>query len=175
MLKLHLLSLLALLLTACGTSTPTPSPTPPPVPDTPTHIPLPQASPTLTQPAVASTLLDDFEASQTSWTAGTDAFFTDSSAASLALTPQHATHGKQALQLTFEQNDKPKAIFFLDTQLDLSQAHYLQFDLFNPGSLSSVGIAMLTGPDKVWVEIRRVQNWGRKTGHLILRSHRFHL
>jgi hypothetical protein len=96
--------------------------------------------------------LDDFEAPTTAWTAGTEAFFPDSSATRLALTGEHASQGKQALQLNFDLNDKPKAIFFIDAPFDLSQAHFLQFDLYNPGSLVRVGIAFQTGADKVWYE-----------------------
>ncbi len=147
---------------ACGVTNPTrsiqptiqviiASPTPLPS-NTPVPLPTETLILTTTQAAAASVILDGFEASQTAWTAGTEAFFPDSSATSLALTGEHATQGKQALQLNFELNDKPKAIFFIDQPFDLSQAHYLQFDLYNPGSLASVGIAFQTGPDKIWYE-----------------------
>jgi hypothetical protein len=140
-----------LLLTACGSAA---------VPATPTSIPTiastetPQPTETPVPPTITPTIvsLDNFEAATTNWVAGTEAFFSDSSAVSLALTGEHASSGKQALQLNFDQNDKPKAIFFLDALLDLSQGRYLKFDIFNPGRLSTIGIAMLSGPDKVWYE-----------------------
>ena len=142
---------------ACGVSNPTPS-VPPTITvssasptnrpnDTP--VPLPSATPTQ---VAASVILDDFEAAQTAWAAGTEAFFTDSSATGLSLTGEHASQGNQALQLNFELNDKPKAIFFIDQSFDLSQAHYLQLDVYNPGSLASLGVAFQTGPEKVWYE-----------------------
>jgi hypothetical protein len=53
------------------------------------------------------------------------------------------------LQLDFEKNDKPKAIYYLDGQLDFSQARILRFDFFNPGTVSGVGISVTTGPDAV--------------------------
>lgn len=140
------LILLALLLfTACGTATPTPvqSTMPPPA----TNTPLPAATTVL-----VSTSLDDFEAPETAWNAGTVADFTDSSALSVALASGHASQGKQALQLNFEQNDKPKAIFFLDKQLDLSRASSLEFDIYNPGTVGGVGIALTTGAESVWYE-----------------------
>ncbi len=170
--RLFLLFIL-LLVSACRTAKP--APTLPPAAtasSTPTELPTPTESPTLivlpteteTPPPPAATEvifpIDDFEAPTTAWIAGTEAYFADSSATSLALTGKHATQGKQALQLNFEMNDKPKAIFFLDKQLDLSQGRYLKFDLFDPGTLTlynpatlaSAGIAVLTGADKVWYE-----------------------
>lgn len=144
------------LITACGTAQPAQTLPPPTITIASTPTELPTSIPTNTPVPPAATAvvipIDDFEASETPWTAGTNTYFTDSSATSLALTGEHVPQGKQALQLNFDMNDKPKAIFFLDKQLDLSQARYLQFDLFNPGSLASVGIAMLTGADKVWFE-----------------------
>jgi hypothetical protein len=140
--------LLALILvTACGTTTPSPSQPPAP------QIPPPtEAQPATPTPVPVSISIDDFEAPETAWKAGTAADFTDSSAISIALTSEHAMQGKQALQLNFEQNDKPKAIFFLDQQLDLSQARFLEFDIYNPGAVGGVGIALTTGADSVWVE-----------------------
>jgi hypothetical protein len=146
------------LVSACGTSTPGPTVTLPvsAIPSTPTELPTVAAVPTETSVPTSVTvitlLIDDFEASETAWKAGSEPDFSDSSATDLALTGEHATQGKQALQLNFEQNDRPKAIFFLDKSLDLSQAHFLQFDLFNPGSLGGVGFALTTGTDKVWYE-----------------------
>jgi hypothetical protein len=148
------LILLALILvTACGTVTPVPAqPTIPPqptatLPPPPTNTPLPAATTVL-----VSTSLDDFEAPETAWNAGTVADFTDSSALSVALASGHASQGKQALQLNFEQNDKPKAIFFLDKQLDLSLARSLELDIYNPGTVGRVGIALTTGAESVWYE-----------------------
>lgn len=154
----RLFILLALILVnACGASQPNPKSTsssaaaptstePPtvPVPPTQTSVPTPAAS--------TVTKIDDFETSDTPWIAGTEAYFTDSSALSLALTSEHASQGKQALQLNFEKNDTPKAIFFLDKPLDLSHARSLQFDIYNPGNLAGVGIALTTGTDKIWYE-----------------------
>jgi hypothetical protein len=156
----RLLILLALILvSACGTGTAQPTQTLAPTAaasSTPTESPTVPAPPTQTSvptSAVATvTTIDDFEASDTAWKAGTVPDYTDSSALSVALTSEHASQGKQALQLNFEQNDKPKAIFFLDQQLDLSQASILQFDIYNPGTVSGVGIAMTTGVDSVWYE-----------------------
>jgi hypothetical protein len=150
--------LLALfLLGACGTSTPSPtlSPATTTAPPTPTEPPTePVYTETRTPTSVPATLsvIDDFEASATTWLAGTADYFNDSSATNLALTSENVSQGKQALQLNFESNDLPKAIFFLDKPLDLSQGRYLKFDVYNPGSLGSLGIAMITGPDQVWVE-----------------------
>jgi hypothetical protein len=97
-------------------------------------------------------LIDDFEAAETTWQAGTEPMFFDSSSVRVALTTEHASQGKQALQLDFEKNDKPKAIFYLDGQFDFSQARTLRFDFFNPGTVSGVGISVTTGPDAVWHE-----------------------
>lgn len=147
-----------ILVSACGTSNPARTLPPPATGVVPTLTAVPTTTPfptgtSVPTPAVSTvTLIDDFESSETAWKAGTLPDFTDSSSVSLALTSDHATEGKQALQLNFEQSDLPKAIFFLDKPLDLSQAHFLQFDLFNPGSLAGVGIAMTTGEDKVWYE-----------------------
>jgi hypothetical protein len=142
------LILLALILvTACGTATSTPPQPTATQPPPPTNTPLPAATLVL-----VSTLLDDFEIPDTSWKAGTVADFTDSSALSVALATEHASQGKQALQLNFEQNDKPKAIFFLDKQLDLSRASSLQFDIYNPGTVGGAGIALTTGAESIWYE-----------------------
>ena len=134
--------LVLILFTACGTATPVPAQPPPP-----TETPLPTAI-----TALVSTPLDDFETPETAWKAGTTPDFTDSSALSVALTSEHASQGKQALQLNFEQDDKPKAIFFLNKQLDLGQVRSLQLDVYNPGTVGGVGIAMTTGSDSVWYE-----------------------
>ena len=122
----------------------------------PTEVPTVPVLPTetflSTSASFTAMVIDDFETSETAWIAGIEPDFTDSSAVDLILSGDHASRGKQALQLNFNKNDKPKAIFFLDKPLDLSQAHFLQFDLFNPGSLGGVGIAVTTGADKVWYE-----------------------
>jgi hypothetical protein len=150
--------LLALfLLGACGTSMPSPTLSPatttaPPTPTEPPTQPVYTETRTPTSAPATLTVIDDFEASATTWLAGTADYFNDSSATSLALTGENVSQGKQALQLNFESNDLPKAIFFLDKPLDLSQGRYLEFDVYNPGSLGSLGIAMITGPDQVWVE-----------------------
>ncbi len=158
--KILILSAL-LSLSACGGKVPAATPTTVPtlVPsetatevipptETATTLPTETASPTAKPPK----MLDDFGAPQTKWTAGTAEYFADSSAVSVTPVQEHATSGRGALQLTFEQNDKPKAIFFVDKNFDLSQAHYLQFDAFNDGSAASVGVAFLSGPDKIWTE-----------------------
>ncbi len=147
-----------LLATACTTVEPTRSfssiivitATPgPPATQTTAPTPVPQPSATAT---MQTTSLDDFEAAQTTWKAGIEPEYADSSALDLTLTGENASEGVQALQLNFEQNDKPKAIFYLDGPFDMSQAQSLQLDVFNPGSLSGVGIALTTGTDNVWYE-----------------------
>ncbi len=142
-----------ILASACGTASPAPTQpaasTQPPSAQTsaPTNTPVP------TSTAVpVSISIDDFEALETAWKAGTVADFSDSSAVSVALTSEHVSQGTQALQLNFEQNDKPKAIFFLDQQFDLSQMRYLQFEIYNPGAVGGVGIALTTAADSVWYE-----------------------
>ncbi len=152
-----MLLLALLLLSACSASTPSPTLPPattaaPPTATEPPTQPAPTETVTPTSTPATITVIDDFEAAETAWVAGTVDYFKDSSATSLALTSENVSQGSQALQLNFESNDLPKAIFFLDKPLDLSQGRSLDFSLFNPGSLSSIGIAMLTGPDKVWVE-----------------------
>jgi hypothetical protein len=150
----QLFTLLVLIfLCACRTSTPVPAqpttlaqPTTT-LPPAPTRTILPTAT-----TALVSTMLDDLEASGTDWQAGTTAFFSDSSALAVSLTSAHASQGGQALQLDFEQNDKPKAIFFLDRQLDLSRVRSVQFDIYNPGTVGGVGIALTSGADSVWYE-----------------------
>jgi hypothetical protein len=141
------LSLLILILaTACG-SRPTPlPPTATALPPTATPTPAPSATPSLVLQ------VDDFEAVATDWKAGTGDIFTDSSSVSVALTGEHVSQGKQALQLAFKKTDQPKAIFFLDRPLDLSGGRYLQFDLYDPGMLSGAGIALTTGAGAVWFE-----------------------
>jgi len=142
------LFLSALILTAaCGTTSPSPIQLPVTQPPPPTEPALP--TPTTVPVSIS---IDDFEALETAWKAGTTADFSDSSAVSVALTSEHVSQGTQALQLNYEQNDKPKAIFFLDQQLDLSQTRYLQFEIYNPGAVGGVGIALTTGADSVWYE-----------------------
>jgi hypothetical protein len=142
-----------LLVTGCGTPTPAATPEAGSVVPAASQTPLPSETP---PPGTAippvSILIDDFEAGETAWQAGTEAFFPDSSALSVALNSEQATGGLQALQLNFDKNEKPKAIFFLDREMDMSQAPFLQLDLLNPGSAIDVVVAVTTGPDQVWYE-----------------------
>jgi hypothetical protein len=149
-----LLMLLTLVfVTGCGTSAPAATPEDESIVPAASQTPIPSETPA---PSTAITpisiVIDDFEAGETAWQAGTDAFFPDSSALSVALTSEHASGGQQALQLSFDKNDKPKAIFFLDREMDMSQAPFLQLDLFNPGSAVDVVVALTTGPDQIWYE-----------------------
>ena len=139
--------LVLILVSACGTVAPSqaqPPAMPPPLPTEPAP-----PTPTIVLVSFSS---DDFEGSETAWKAGTVTDFSDSSAVSVALTTEHASQDVQALQLNFDQNDMPKAIFFLDQQLDLSQARFLQLDVYNPGAVDGMGIALTTGADSVWYE-----------------------
>jgi hypothetical protein len=140
--------LMLVFVTGCGIPAPTAAPTPAP---TPTPLPSETPPPASAEPSVY-VMVDDFEAAETAWQAGTEAFFADSSALSVAVTSENASQGVQALQLTFDKNDKPKAIFFLDRELNLSQAPFLQFDIFNPGSAVDVIVALTTGPESTWYE-----------------------
>ncbi len=90
-----------------------PSPTPTALPakiSSPTATPQSAEAPSPT-PAMVM-MIDDFEGAQTAWTVCIDPECTDSSAASVARTTDHASQGKQALQLNFEKNDRPKAVFY---------------------------------------------------------------
>ena len=78
--------------------------------------------------------------------------YADSSATSIKLTNEHVTQGSQALELSFDKSDLPKAIFFILEPMDLSQVHTLKFDLYNPDTASGVAIAFNTGPGLVWHE-----------------------
>jgi hypothetical protein len=125
----------------------------------PAEIPSPTAS---VQPAEAPSptpgmvvRIDDFEGAQTAWTVCVDPECTDSSAVSVALTAEHASQGKQALQLNFEMNDRPKAVFYVQRPMDLSAGRVVRFDLFNPGTVDGVGFALTTGPDSIWYESDR--------------------
>jgi hypothetical protein len=152
--KLRWLALwMALAAAACVPSTPGPAPQDGATGPAASPTPIPSETPTpLPADAPITVLIDDFEAGEAAWQAGTEAFFPDSSAVSLALSPEHASGGLQALQLNFDLTDKPKAIFFLDRELDLSRAPFLQFDLFNPGSAAFAAAAVTTGPEHVWYE-----------------------
>jgi hypothetical protein len=150
-----LILLTLILATACGTSVTVqpspPEPSPTSIPPTLTEIPPTQTAVPTSLPAKVVSL-DDFESTETTWKAGIAPDFTDSSSLSIKLTGDHISQGKQALQLNFKKNDQPKAIFFVDKPFDLSQARFLQFDIFNPGSLASVGFAVTTGTGSVWYE-----------------------
>jgi len=136
------------LITACGRVAPTATPAP-----LATQTAVPTETSTALPPIEEITIMiDDFESGETAWQAGTEPGFADSSALGVGLTAENASQGQQALQLDFEQNDKPKAIFFLDQELDLSQVPFLQFDLYNPGSAAAVVVAVTTGQDQVWYE-----------------------
>ena len=97
-------------------------------------------------------MIDDFEGVQTVWTVCVDPESTDSSALNAALTADHASQGKKALQLNFDKNDRPKAVFYLPKMMDLSTGGAVRFDLFNPGTADGVGFALTTGPDSIWCE-----------------------
>jgi hypothetical protein len=143
--------LLLVLVAGCGRLAPAPTAAPSPEP-----LPSPTLQPTASafvpplEPVTVT--IDDFEAPETDWAAGMEPEYPDSSALGVALTGEHASQGVQALQLSFEKTDKPKAIFYLARQLDLSQTPFLQFDVFNPGAAASLTVAVTTGPDRVWYE-----------------------
>jgi hypothetical protein len=158
--------LIALIL-AAGCAKPTPAAT-----ATPTYSPAPKIQPTATTaPTKASTkaptkaatkvpvsalkvamVIDDFESAKTDWIAGMEPEYGDSSSTSAVMTMDHPFQGTQALQLSFDQNDKPKAIFYVDRELDLSKGAALQFDIYNPGVIDGVGVSFTTGADKIWQE-----------------------
>jgi len=114
--------------------------------------------PRLTASAQTSaSVIDDFEAASTNWQPGLAPTYGDSSAQAVTLTTQNASSGKQALELSFEKNEKPKAVFLLETALDFSAAPILEFDLFNPGTAASVAIALSTGDGWEWHESNLAQ------------------
>ena len=145
--------LLLLIQTACAAATPAPSAT---LQQTPTAPPKPTATLTLvetpTQPAAILPMLDDFETPSTSWIPGLPPGFNESSALSVSLSDQHSTSGAQSLELAFEKNDQPKAIFAYERPLDLSASHFLEFDIFNPGAASGVAVSVSTGETWEWFE-----------------------
>jgi hypothetical protein len=145
--------LVLVIASGCATPAPAATRTPQPTPNPPA-APVASSTPTSAPTATSSVglLVDDFEAAATTWKAGTLDVFTDSSATGIALRAEHAAQGRQALQMDFELNDKPKAIFYIDRALDFSKAHTLRFDLFDPGTVAGVGFAVTTGPDAVWYE-----------------------
>jgi hypothetical protein len=101
-------------------------------------------------------MIDDFEGAQTAWTVCADPECTDSSATVVALTADHASQGKQALQLNFEMNDRPKAVFYVQRPMNLGAGRAVRFDIYNPGTVDGVGFALATGPDSIWYESDRI-------------------
>jgi hypothetical protein len=97
-------------------------------------------------------LIDDFEADETAWTVCIDPECTDSSATGVAPTPGHAAHGIRALALSFEKNDKPKAVFYIEKPMDLSGGRTVRFDIYHEGTIDGVGLAFTTGAGAVWHE-----------------------
>src|SRR5512141_1848191 len=69
--------------------------------------------------AARSAVLDDFEDTSTSWSAGAWPYFNDSSATRATPSTLHATRGSQSLQLSYILGTQPKAIFYLDRELSL--------------------------------------------------------
>jgi hypothetical protein len=147
----QILLLIILLLVACGTPASPVAPTGIPT-STPTTAPLPTSTAAELPTPEVVLVVDDFEAGQTLWQAGGEPQFSDSSALSVTLTSKHASQGAQALELAFAQDERPKAIFYLDLPLDFSQGRTLQFDLFQEGTAAGVGFAVTTGVDAVWYE-----------------------
>jgi hypothetical protein len=99
-----------------------------------------------------SALIDDFESTNSAWEAGRWPLFTDSSATTATPAAQHATRGRQSLQLSFDALALPKAIFLLRRDMDLSDAQALAFDLYNTeGAAASVAL-VLTGAAGAWQE-----------------------
>ncbi|MCL5996830.1 MAG: DUF5060 domain-containing protein [Chloroflexi bacterium] len=110
------------------------------------------------QAAAGTTVIDDFEGSAIRWTAGTWPFYTDSSASSVAVSSQHVTRGAQSLQLNFDRTIALKAIFVLESELDLSACDTLAFELFNDsGAASAVAIAFRSGDGHTWQESTPIQ------------------
>jgi hypothetical protein len=136
--------------TAAPAASPTLSPTIPPTKE-------PTAVPQVVQ------VIDDFESAKTDWIAGMEPEYGDSSSTSAVLTMDHPSQGGQALELTFEKNDKPKAIFYVDRALDLSRGTALQLDIFQPGIIEGVGVSFTVGADRIWQESGRLPVRAGKT------------
>ena len=162
---------LLLIQTACAAATPAPTVTPE-QPSAVTPKPTATLAPaeTPTQPAAALPMLDDFETPSTSWIPGLPPGFNESSALSVALSDQHSTSGAQSLELAFDKNDQPKAIFAYERPLDLSASHFLEFDLFNPGAASGVAVSISTGEAWEWFEFGGYPA-GRRPPDCFLRPH----
>jgi hypothetical protein len=96
--------------------------------------------------------IDDFEQTETVWSACVDPECTDSSAMDIAFTADHATQGQRAMQLNFTKDEKLKAVFYLEQPMDLSGGSSVSFDIFHEGTVDGVGLALTTGPDSVWHE-----------------------
>ncbi|GGJ59089.1 DUF5060 domain-containing protein [Deinococcus roseus] len=124
--------------------------------------------------AACAQSLDTFEGSLTPWKAGLAPTYSDSSALEVQLTPEHAMEGKQALELKLDRNNQPRAIFLLERSLDLSQAPFLKFDVFNPDVADGVAIALSTGNSWEWFEseVQPVKT-GQQTVAFDLTSDRF--
>jgi Cellulase (glycosyl hydrolase family 5)/Domain of unknown function (DUF5060) len=105
----------------------------------------------------ASVVIDDFESSQTQWVAGTWPWFTDSSATYVQNSTQHVTRGSQSMLLSFDRLNQPKAIYYLDRELDLSAAQTIGFDLYDEdGAVDTIAIAFRCGSQRDWQESRPV-------------------
>lgn len=99
-----------------------------------------------------TTLLFDFETESSGWQAGTPPNFGDSSAKAVKLSTKNASQGKQAIELIFEKNDMPKAVFFVEAPTDLSTESHLLFDLYGSDATSGVALALSTGSSWEWHE-----------------------
>ena len=101
----------------------------------------------------AVTYLEDFESSPTAWKAGIPPNYSDSSAQSVEITTESATHGSQALKLTFDMGVQPKAIFYIERPLNLATQRYLSLDLTtHTGSAGWAAIGLSTGTSWTWHE-----------------------
>jgi hypothetical protein len=128
------------------------SPSPSAKAPTTNQIPSPSVETPTTSVATQEIVIDDFEKSSTSWKAGTQPNYTDSSAIKVAVSSEYASQGNHSLALTFG-NDKQKAIFILEGQFDASKGTTLAFELNDPqGTVSAVAIAICTGDDWYWHE-----------------------
>ena len=145
--KTHLLSLVALLGLFAGACQST---------SVPTITAVSGTSPVVFK-ANGSAIIDDFEANQTQWLAGVWPRFTDSSATGAQNVPQHATRGRQALQLSFDWRNLPKAVFYQNQEFDLSNVQTMGFDLYNEdGAAAHVAVAFRSGNRQYWQESRPV-------------------
>lgn len=147
-----LIPFILVLAAGCATATPA-APTATPT-SAPTETSVPTGLPAITPSAAPQPILviDDFEGDETTWTVCIDPECADSSAIGVALAPDHASHGIQTLQLNFEKNDKPKAVFYLEQPMDLSGGRTVKFDVYHSGTVDGVGFALTTGPDSIWHE-----------------------